>query len=383
MKSNKIVTIITPSYNLIKAGREKTFRECVESVHNQTYKHIEHLIIDGASNDGTLNLIKEYEDKGWIKCYSEPDRGIYDAMNKGILKAQGKYVVCLNSDDYYCDDQAVEALVKLAEEENADACYANSRVLFPNGDLYFLWYGNTSLFPPFGQIPNHQTFMIKTDVMKELNLYNLDYKMSADSNFVYKMIKNNKKMSFLDKFVVVYRKGGASSENADQVHLDQENSFLEYWGEELNLSPKEVHMLSHNHFKTLELQEAIKLGAKLKYPEWVEEYFRRLISHRVQIALKNSVKTPQKQTPQKQTPQEQTKKYYLFNFIPLFKIKGEENKRKYYLFNFIPLLKIRNKKGKIKYSLFNFIPLFKIKGKESKKKYYLFNFIPLLKIKKK
>lgn len=107
-----LITIVTITYNLIKAGREQTFRQCVESVHNQTYKNIEHIIIDGASNDGSLDLIKEYEDKGWIKCYSEPDKGIFDAMNKGIRLAKGVYVNFLNTDDYFHDINGVENSVK-------------------------------------------------------------------------------------------------------------------------------------------------------------------------------------------------------------------------------------------------------------------------------
>ena len=70
------ITVITATFNLIKDKREKFFRQCVESVHNQTYANIEHLVMDGASKDGTLDLIKEYEDKGWLKCYSEPDKGM-------------------------------------------------------------------------------------------------------------------------------------------------------------------------------------------------------------------------------------------------------------------------------------------------------------------
>ena len=90
------VTVVTATYNLIKDGREKFFRQCVESIHNQTYKNIEHLVIDGASKDGTIDLIKEYADKGWIKYVSEPDKGMCDAMNKGIKIATGEYVAILN-----------------------------------------------------------------------------------------------------------------------------------------------------------------------------------------------------------------------------------------------------------------------------------------------
>ncbi len=94
--ANVLVTVVTITYNLIKSGREKYVRQCIECVHNQTYQNIEHIIIDGASSDGTLEIFKDYP---WLKVFSEPDKGIYDAMNKGVAKASGKYIVFLNSDD--------------------------------------------------------------------------------------------------------------------------------------------------------------------------------------------------------------------------------------------------------------------------------------------
>ncbi len=90
------VTIVTITYNLIKAGRTDSFKQAVESVHRQNYDNIEHIIIDGASTDGSKELIEEYVKKKWVICFSEPDKGIYDAMNKGIQKASGEYIAFLN-----------------------------------------------------------------------------------------------------------------------------------------------------------------------------------------------------------------------------------------------------------------------------------------------
>lgn len=118
MKSQPKVTIVTVVYNLIKADRRNYFIECLESVHKQTYSNIEHLVIDGASNDGTLEILKEYANMGWIKYISEPDTGIYNAMNKGILKAQGKYIVFLNSDDFFHNNKFVGANVKVLEKKS-------------------------------------------------------------------------------------------------------------------------------------------------------------------------------------------------------------------------------------------------------------------------
>lgn len=128
LKKQPKVTVVTPTFNLIEGGREKFFQQCIESVHNQTYQNIEHLIIDGASTDGTLELLQKYEKKGWIKCYSEPDEGMCDAMNKGIRKASGEYVAILNSDDFYTKN-AIELSVKALLENNADYSYATTDMI--------------------------------------------------------------------------------------------------------------------------------------------------------------------------------------------------------------------------------------------------------------
>lgn len=135
-----LVTVVTITYNLINAGREKFIRQCIDCVRVQTYKNVEHIIIDGASTDGTLEIFKDYP---WLKVFSEPDKGIYDAMNKGVAKASGKYIVFLNSDDLWHDNRAVEESVKALEENNADFSYAPCTYLDENnkfvGYLYPLW----------------------------------------------------------------------------------------------------------------------------------------------------------------------------------------------------------------------------------------------------
>lgn len=164
------VTVITASYNLLKAEREKTFRQCLESVHNQSYQNIEHIIIDGASTDGTLGLIKEYEDKGWVSCYSEPDKGIYDAMNKGIDKASGEYIAFLNSDDFWHDPRGVEESVKALVENNADFSYAPCNLLNQKEELQAV--GSPQIGAFYFKMPFcHQTMFTKRK--KCLNWENL------------------------------------------------------------------------------------------------------------------------------------------------------------------------------------------------------------------
>ena len=116
------ITIVTATYNLIKAGRKEFFKKCIESIYSQTYKNFEHIIIDGASDDGTLDLIKEIAPRSTV--ISEPDKGIYDAFNKGVKKASGEYVHFLNSDDYYTDKKSLEISASSGE------IFAETRLMF-------------------------------------------------------------------------------------------------------------------------------------------------------------------------------------------------------------------------------------------------------------
>ena len=287
------VTIITITYNLIKAGREKTFRQCVESVHHQTYKNIEHIIIDGASDDGTLDLIKEYADQNWLTCYSEPDNGIYDAMNKGLAKASGKYINFLNSDDYFCDDKAIESSVELLEQKQGDIIAGNFNVIKGKSicqkNKKVAWDKMI-----LGIFPCHQTVFYKTELFKKYGGYNVSY-IDAD-NMSFVMFKNNKaKFLYNEMPIVNFRKGGLSTQ------LDREKAkrgFVDLMYSTLLTSPvftkKDIEFLYNRAYFALPVNEAIKLGAKLTNlgePEWVEEYFMQLFCYHFKKmnSLKNAI----------------------------------------------------------------------------------------------
>lgn len=281
-----LVTIITPSFNLLKDGRKEWFIQNLESVRNQTYPNIEHIVIDGASTDGTIELLKEYQDKGWIKYYSEPDKGIYDALNKGIIKANGKYVVCLNSDDYYCNTRAVEYEVSKLEENNADACYANAIRVKPDTlEKMSDWNGEDYFIPFIDCFPCHQTFMIKTEVMKELGLYKTKYRVSADNEFFQKLLRFNKKFVSIDVDIISFRDGGFSNSNVELGIKEQKENIFNHYGISRHLTPYDVENLFGYKFHCLPLDEAIHLGAKLisiNNQDCIKHYFTQLINHHLE-----------------------------------------------------------------------------------------------------
>ena len=203
MSALPLVTVVTITYNLIKDGREKFVRQCIESVKNQTYPNIEHIIIDGASADGTLEIFKDYP---WLQVYSEPDSGIYDAMNKGVSHANGKYIAFLNSDDFWHDNRAVEVSVKALEENNADFSYAPCTYIDKNEDFLGYWYPTIETF--FAWMPFcHQTMFTKTKLVK----FDSKYKSSGDFDFLLKLILDGAKGIYVSLNFTTFRFIGMSS----------------------------------------------------------------------------------------------------------------------------------------------------------------------------
>ncbi len=122
------VSIITAVYNGVK-----TIEACIKSVLNQTYQNIEYIVIDGGSTDGTLDVIRRYKDK-IAKVVSEPDKGIYDALNKGIKIATGEVIGFLHADDVYANNKVIETVSHEMKSHNIDSCY---------GDLLYVDKNNT------------------------------------------------------------------------------------------------------------------------------------------------------------------------------------------------------------------------------------------------
>lgn len=199
------VSIITVSYN-----SEKTIKRTIESVLFQTYKNIEYIIIDGASIDCTVDIIKEYEDRfsNRLKWISEPDAGIYFAMNKGIEMASGDLIGILNSDDYYEPD-AVENMVNALGKEKYQILYGFLRTL-RNGEEYSIGI-RTHKDLKNGMI-SHPTCFVTKQVYSDLGMYDTVYKSVADYDFMLRMF-DNKNVIFrpVYKLITNFEQGGMSS----------------------------------------------------------------------------------------------------------------------------------------------------------------------------
>jgi len=211
------ISIITVCYN-----SRTTIRDTIESVLAQNYSNIEYIIVDGLSNDGTLDIIREYGKRIDI-VISESDIGIYDAMNKGIQSATGDVIGILNSDDFYIDDHVLSDVAKVFLDQNIDACY---------GDLVYVKQNNVDQVVRFwksrdyklglfkaGWMPPHPTFFVRKSVYERLGSFDLNYKIAADFELLFRFIEQHKiRTRYLPKVLVKMRLGGKSNKSLANIY---------------------------------------------------------------------------------------------------------------------------------------------------------------------
>ena len=207
------VSIITCCYN-----RVNTIRGAIESVLAQDYPNIEYIVIDGASNDGSLEVINEYRDRISV-IVSEPDHGMYEAINKGIRLATGDIVALVHSDDFLYDDHVVSDVVKEFERSQADFLYADG--LFVDADntdrVVRNWIGGNYKRGKvkFGWLPLHPTCYIKRSIIELLGQYDETYKMAADTDFLIRYLYEARlQVTYLHRYVVRMRMGGMSTDRS-------------------------------------------------------------------------------------------------------------------------------------------------------------------------
>jgi len=200
-----LITVITVVYNGVK-----TLEQTIQSVINQTYPNVEYIIIDGGSTDGTLDIIKKYEDRidYWV---SEPDKGIYDAMNKGITLAFGSWLGFLGSDDFFENDALTNYYISYCSNIKCDIIYGNSKVLFGNNVLYYRKSDHQIDQIKKNFIFLHPDSIAKIKVYKELGMYDINFKSAADYEFFLRAYFNGYKFLKIDKTIVNFRIGGFSS----------------------------------------------------------------------------------------------------------------------------------------------------------------------------
>jgi len=230
-----MISVITPCLNIIKDGREEYFHKMMKSVHEQTYRDIEHIFIDGGSEDGTLEILKKYQDKGWIdKLISKKDKGIYEALNKGIGLAKGEFVNVMNTDDYFTDKNFFSRSIVEIEKHNVDFTHADKIIKSRNGKVDVIKRGDERV--AFFRMPfRHQTMVVKKDVFKQLGLFDEKYKIASDYKYVLQMLLANKRGYYIPEVCVCSLDGGISS-NREKCVEEVSQVLFECFGRKYHLT---------------------------------------------------------------------------------------------------------------------------------------------------
>ena len=355
MKNNDIkITIVTITYNLKKAGREQTFRQCVESVHNQTRKNIEHIIVDGASTDGSLDLIKEYAEKGWISYISEPDSGVYDAMNKGLNLATGDYIAFLNSDDYYHDARGVQRVVETLSSSKADFCYGKCNFVTEAGQYYGISkpvIGSFYAHMPF----SHQSLFVNTNLMRKLGGFDsANFKNAGDYDFIIRLCLSGAKSCECPLNFVSYRMGGLSEKKHDEGQAECIKSFIKNYSQFYpDLNPEK---LLYGLIVPVRLYEKLYFLVSEEIQNQMDNVWKKRIKINDSVAKITEmqiVHIDEKTTDGNIIDQD----IYLFDYIKLLKIKQTSFMKTYKLFGCLLILKKLYIGEKIKTRLFGFVPL--------------------------
>ena len=219
------VSLITVTYN-----SAQTLRDTVESVLRQNHDDVEYIVVDGASTDDTVKILREYEPRfeGRMKWISEKDRGLYDAMNKGIRMATGDVVGIINSDDFFTSDDVLSTVAEQIGDN--DAVYADIHFVRPDNLGKCVRYYSSKRFRPwamrFGYMPAHPSFYARREVFEKYGLYSLDYSIASDYDMMVRLFcKHRIKAKYVEKDFVTMRTGGLSTSSiSHRLQLTREDA---------------------------------------------------------------------------------------------------------------------------------------------------------------
>jgi len=210
------LSIITSVYN-----NQETIKDAIDSVLGQTYKNIEYIVVDGGSSDGTVDIVKSYGDK-INKFVSEKDKGIYDGLNKGIALATGDVIAFLHSDDLYESDSVVQIIAREFEVYSSlDGIYGDLIYTHKDDTSKVLRYWksrdfDTSLLAK-GWMPAHPTFFLKREVYERFGGFDISFRISADYDFMLRVLKSGIKVKYLPNVLYKMRVGGESNKSLKNI----------------------------------------------------------------------------------------------------------------------------------------------------------------------
>jgi len=204
------ISIITVAYNA-----QNTIERCINSVFGQKYKNVEYIIVDGGSTDNTCRIIENY--RGKIDVFiSEPDKGIYDAMNKGLALATGDVIGTINADDFFADDNVLYDIARVFSKQNTQILYGDLDYIDPSDKVIRKWRSGRYSRGMFnwGWMPPHPTFYCKKSLFDKLGVYKLDYGSAGDYELMLRFIHlNDIDAYYLNKVLIKMVVGGVSNKS--------------------------------------------------------------------------------------------------------------------------------------------------------------------------
>jgi len=218
------LSIITAVYN-----RESTVAQAIASVATQGHGKVEHLIVDGASTDATLSEVRRLDHSG-MRVISEPDRGIYDALNKGIRAATGEVVGLMHSDDFFANDRVLEKVAQAFSATGADAVYGDLDYVSAEDTSKVIRQWRSGEFAPQrlarGWMPPHPTLFVRREAMLRLGLYNIDYRIAADYEAILRWFgKGGLSLTYIPEVLVKMRVGGESNRSLGRIILKSREDY--------------------------------------------------------------------------------------------------------------------------------------------------------------
>lgn len=220
------VSIITATYNSIIS-----LASCMDSVLSQDYSNIEYLIIDGNSKDSTIAIIQDYQVKHKnITLVSEPDMGIYDALNKGLALAKGDIIGFVHSDDMLASTNIISEIVETFKSHQSNGVYGDLHYVSKDNDKKIIRRWKSCAFSitllKKGWMPAHPTLFLKKEVYQKHGFFNLDYKIAADYDFMLRILKDETlNFTYLSKVISIMRVGGASNKSLKNIFLKSKEDY--------------------------------------------------------------------------------------------------------------------------------------------------------------
>lgn len=204
------VSIITAALN-----NADTIGTCIQSVNNQSYADVEQIIVDGGSSDGTLEIARR-ENTRITKVVSEPDNGIYDALNKGISLASGDIIGILSSDDFFAHEGAIKTVADSLRDKGTDSCYSDLEYVDRDNTGKVIRYWKSSGYSPgrfkYGWMPAHPTYFARRWVYEKYGYFNTSFRIAADYELMLRfMVKYGVSAYYIPEVLIKMRMGGISN----------------------------------------------------------------------------------------------------------------------------------------------------------------------------